>query len=287
MANLYGRRCRLLIARQVAKDYRTLSVDVIEITDLRVAFKVRKSSAKEPNTAEVTVTNLSRATRSALQEKGVKFQLEAGYEGTGIKRVFSGDVRALDHSRDGASWHTRLKGGDGERAFRHARVSESHAPGAPASDVVRKLADALGLGLGNFDQISTKLASSKFEQGIVTHGPASSELTKVLAKAGITWSIQDGELQFQRDDLRIGPQIPELAPDSGLIGSPEFGSPVVKGGPRLLTFKCLLDADLRPGGRVAIKSERHSGVVRIWKVEHNGDTAGGDWYTQAEGFPSK
>lgn len=287
MAQLFDRRVRVLLARKVTEDYKTMTSDVVEIADLRVAFRVRKNAVKEPNTAEVTITNLAPTTRAALQVKGVKFQLEAGYTGTGLKRVFSGDVRNLDHTRDGPSWNTVIKSGDGERAFRFARVSESHAAGAPASDVVRKLAGALGLGLGNFSQVSSLLSSIRFESGLVTHGPASTELEKVLRGAGVSWSIQDGELQFQRDDLQIGPQVPEISPDSGLVGSPEFGAPVIKGGPRLLTFRCLLNADLRPGGRVALKSLRHTGTVRIFKVEHSGDTHGGDWYTSCEGFPSR
>lgn len=47
MSRLQDRRVRLLIANRVSEDYKSLTTDVTEITDLRVKFSVKKSSAKE------------------------------------------------------------------------------------------------------------------------------------------------------------------------------------------------------------------------------------------------
>lgn len=281
---LFKRRVRLTIANKIAEDYKSITADVVQIEELRVAFKVKKSLTKEPNTAEVTVTNLSPQRRASLQTKGVKFILEAGYEGAGIAQLFVGDVRTIDHVRDAANWNTVIKSGDGERAFRYARVSESFAAGSPLSDVVQNLAGKLGLGLGN---VTTKAAalSQRFDQGFAASGPVSRELDRVLAAAGLTWSVQDGDLQILAPDEPGALLVPELSPETGLIGSPEFGAPLKKGGRPLVKFRCLLDGKIKPGGRVELRSERHRGPIRVVKLEHTGDTAGGDWYTDCEGTP--
>ena len=281
---LQDRRVRLLIANRVAEDYKSLTAEVTEIKDLRVQFSVKKSSAKEPNTAEVTITNLSPARRSALQTKGVKFVLECGYVDTGVKQIFQGDVRHVSHVREGADWRTVLKSGDGERAYSFARVSESFAPKASKSDVIKRLVNKLGLGLGNSTRAAAAIPGS-FEQGLVVTGPVSRELDKVLAGTGYTWSIQDEQIIILSDTEISGQDVPLLTPSSGLIGSPEFGAPLVKGGKPQLTFRCLLNANIKPGCKVQVECERFPlGVsVKCAKVEHSGDTSGQDWYTSVEG----
>lgn len=281
---LQDRRVRLLIANRVAEDYKSLTADVTEIKDLRVQFSVKKSSSKEPNTAEVTITNLSPTRRAALQTKGVKFVLECGYVDTGVKQIFQGDVRHVSHVREGADWRTVLKSGDGERAFQFARISESLGPKASKSDVIKRLSAKLGLGLGNSARAAASIPGS-FEQGIVLSGPVSRELDKVLKGTGYEWSIQDEQLVILSASEVSGQDVPLLTPESGLIGSPEFGAPLEKGGKPQLKFKALLNANIKPGAKVQIQCERFPiGVsVKCAKVEHSGDTAGQDWYTSVEG----
>ena len=281
---LQDRRVRLLIANRVAEDYKSLTADVTEIKDLRVQFSVKKSSSKEPNTAEVTITNLSPTRRAALQTKGVKFVLECGYVDTGVKQIFQGDVRHVSHVREGADWRTVLKSGDGERAFQFARISESLGPKASKSDVIKRLSAKLGLGLGNSARAAAAIPGS-FEQGIVLSGPVSRELDKVLKGTGYEWSIQDEQLVILSASEVSGQDVPLLTHDSGLIGSPEFGAPLEKGGKPQLKFKALLNANIKPGAKVQIQCDRFLlGVsVKCAKVEHSGDTAGQDWYTSVEG----
>jgi hypothetical protein len=74
---------------------------------------------------------------------------------------------------------------------------------------------------------------------------------------------------------------------SGLIGSPAMGSAPTasekkKGAKPLLTAKSLLQPPIRPGRRVRVKSAEYSGDFRAVKVTHDGDTAGGNWYTDLE-----
>lgn len=289
---LRGRRCKLTIAIPVktAGDYTSTTFDRVEVNGsddpaeaggLRVRFKVTRTTEKEPNTAEITITNLSSTTRSALQVKGVKVLLEAGYVATGLSRFFVGDARTIDHVRVGADWETRIKAGDGERGFRFARLSESYDRGVTAGQVLQKLANAIGLQVGNVPDQVPRL-SLRFEQGYAVSGSAQRSIDRLVRSLGYSWSIQDGQLQVLARGQTVEQSIPDLGPDSGLIGSPEIGSPETKGKPSLLKLKALL-LPVRPACKVRLRSARYTGDVTVKKCEHEGDTAGGPWYTTIEG----
>jgi hypothetical protein len=74
-----------------------------------------------------------------------------------------------------------------------------------------------------------------------------------------------------------------LSPASGLIGSPELGSPDHSGLPSVLKAKSLLIARVQPGDRVNIESAHVSGFFQVMKVVHTGDSASPtSWHTDYE-----
>ncbi len=289
---LFGRICRLLVNVPVddPKDFSDTTPNQFEINSgvdanaqgLRVQFKITKTDQKEPNTSEITVTNLSPTSRGRLQVKGVKVSLEAGYIGTGLTRLFYGDARTIDHLRDGASWNTVLKLGDGERAYRYARVNQSFSGGVNAGDVLQYLGDASGLSLGNVSEASDRIKDITFDQGYVLHGRWSDEMHKLVSSLGYTFSIQNNAIQVLLPDESVSSDVLEISPYTGLIGSPEMGTPEKKGKPALLCFKTLLQP-IFPGGRVKVVSKRYNGFVKIKKVEFEGDSESGPWYATAKG----
>lgn len=266
-----------LFGREVA-----ITAGTVKITGLRCAFKVEQTLKPEPNKAEVSIWNLSEATRASLRGVVVPVTLEAGYVGT-RQVVFKGDIAAdgVISTRDGPDWVTTLRAGDGEDLYRRTRVQESFAEGTKIKDVLAKL-------LGKFGD-SAKEAFQKakagdfsgaldtFVGGAVMSGPAHDELTKLLAANGYTWSFQDGKVQI----LKAGEANTEpavlLSSSTGLLGSPEIG----KGG--VLKFRSLLQPGLRPGRKVKIQSrEIHGAFFVVGKVVHTGDTHGNDWLSEVD-----
>ena len=288
---LFGRRCKLTVTAPTGApgDASGVPAEVIEIAGqddpttpgLRIVFKISKTLQKDPNGSEITIYNLAPATRGKLQQKGVRVTLEAGYSTTGVQRLFVGDVRTADHVREGTEWATKLKCGDGERSFQNARLSMSFAAGTGAGDVLLALCRATGLAIGN---VPTEVAnlSTTFQTGYCVSGPLHRSIGRLVSSLGYTFSIQDGAIQVLSPGGTFGAQIPLIDPSSGLIGSPEMGSPEKKSGKALVKFKSLLLAVI-PGGAVHLKSERYDGQVTLKKVAHEGDTSSGPWYTQMEG----
>jgi hypothetical protein len=172
--------------------------------------------------------------------------------------------------------------GDGERAFRFARASESFAGGATVGAVVTHCAESMGLAVGNSPAQAAVLDKVLYH-GWTVHGAASSELDRILRAVGYAYSIQSGVIQILSPDESVSQSIPVVSAAIGnLIGSPEMGTPEKKGKPPLLKFTALLIPEALPGGRVRVVSERYDGIFRTRKVEHDCDTESGPWYSHFE-----
>ncbi len=290
---MHDRRCRVTTATPIddPTDFKTTKTHVVEVdggvTDqpgrigLRLQFKVTRTLKKEPNTSEITITNLNNDSRSALQKKGSKVMLEAGYRGTGVSRYFVGDIRNADHIRANGDWESKLSLGDGERAWGFSRISESFAPGTPKSDVIRRVGIVMGIDKGNLDDAVGNI-SGAFEQGFCAAGNTARVFDKLIKGAKLEWSVQDNALQILDPYATLNLPVPVLSESTGLVGSPEMGAPKKKGGTGLVKCKHLL-FPTKPGAKVKLESSRYDGYLRVESCVFTGDTHGGDWYTEIEG----
>lgn len=285
--------------------------DGIVIADLRVRFTIEKSLETSPNTCVVKVDNLSPATRAELQNPGVVVRLQAGHD-QAARHMFVGDLMWARSTQEGPQWVTEMELGDGARAYAHARTSRSFAKGTPVITVLEEAASSMGLTLSPEILRATDFRD-QFSGGFVSHGRARDELTRLLAPYGYDWSIQDGRLQIIRDEDALG--APRLISEAtGMIGTPEFDRPTrkrsstfktttrtsaTKGGtvtqtqtqsssrgskyrgPKA-TLKMFLYPELQPGHQVEVDSRALSGVFKVYKVKHEGDSHGHEWTTEIE-----
>lgn len=261
-----------------------LTVGNVVIEKLHVSFSVRKSTAKEPNVAEIRVYNLAETTRGRLKEKGLGLQLEAGYASE-LGVLFKGDVRTVDHTKEKADWVTLIRCGDGERAYRYAKSFESFRPGSNLKDVASRLADSMGTGRGNMlEKLSQALRGGiqQFANGFTANGSAQKALDSILTTAGYEWSIQDGAIQVRLPGASAGGTVPLLNSDTGLVGSPEHGSPDKAGKVSTVKARSLLRNVYICGQAVQLDARNIKGPHLITALEHTGDTHGGEWYTNLE-----
>jgi hypothetical protein len=259
----------------------------LTVEGLRTVFKVDKTPGKEPNTLDLQLTNLSQDTRGGIQKKGAKVVVLAGY-GDDHAQIFSGDARLVNHTREGADWITRIQAGDAERQHLYARANESFAPGtsvqAVATYLVKQLTANRTLDPGNaYERLAAITGPLReYVHGYTVHGRASTVLDRVLKGVGLSYSVQDGVIQILAPGEAAKVLAVELAPDSGLLGSPEQCAPAVKGGKPVLKVRCLLNPRILPGRKISIKSENHTGIFKVGKLTHEGDTSAGPWFTSFE-----
>lgn len=280
MTVLFDRRCSVLIGKPPADNFVLELPEVLKIEGLRVTFKIERDDKPQPNTLELTITNLSQDHRAQLEGKGFRIVVNAGY-GDQVAQIYSGDMRTSTSRKMGTDWVTRILAGDGERAHQHARVNNSYKPGVKVADVVQGTIKALQQDPGTALAKAQQLAG-EFSSGYVQSSKASTELTSLLEPYGWGWSIQDGRIELLAPGEALPGEGPLLSPETGLIGAPELSAPDKKSGKGTLKARSLLQPSLRPGQRFQLKSQSRSGTYKAKKVTHTGDTAGGDWFTDVE-----
>ena len=251
-----------------------------EISDLRIQFHIRRDHSKHPNSCDVTITNLSQETRTDLETKPLNVQLEAGYNDVN-RFMFVGDLRFAMTRMDGPNWNTMLQLGDGDCHYRWSRMNRAYGKGTTVKQVVTDAAKSMGLTLPQNIKEDPTL-NVAISAGTTAYGPTRDILTMHLAPYGYSWSIQNGQLRILRDDRTHTDTYRDISEETGMIGSPEFGSPPKSGKPPHMTVNMLLYPELIPGDKVKLISKVKNGFFRIESVNHHGDTHGDQWTTEVE-----
>jgi hypothetical protein len=267
---LYGRVCVLTVGAQ-------------RWTDLRVTFKIEKSSSKHTNNAEIVIYNLSPTSRMGIVQRGTPVSLVAGYTDTAAI-IYVGELVEPTHTRDGSDWTTKLVCRTGDAAW-YRYTSRAYTGSVPRVQVLNDLAASMGYSVPT---AGAALVSDHgvLGAGIVTHGHVHEEMDYLLRPLGLEWSIQDGELQIVA--MNTGTREPAvlLNATSGLIGTPEpqeaYHFTATRGKPKGIKAKSLLQPAIRPGRLVKIESESATGVYVVNTATHIGDTHGNDWTTEFE-----
>lgn len=249
---------------------------------LRVTFRVDKSTSEEPNTAMVTVYNLSGNSRKLIQKRQ-PLVIEAGYTGT-KQQIFSGDITFVHHQKEGANWVTYVETGDGADAIAAARIQKAFGANTPVYKFLLEVCRALGVGTGNSIQKLNPATTFRkglkvFKGGVVASGKVNVILNRAMSSVGLQWSIQDGQLQILEPNEAALEEIVVLTQLTGLVGSPEVG----EDGKIIVTS--LLQGGIAPGRRLTVTAREVKGMFKIERVAHFGDTHSKDWYTQAEAKP--
>lgn len=262
-------------------DLRIATVETPGKPMLRIAFNVLLALARDPNKAQLKIWNLSATSRAKIQEQDrLPVVINAGYIGM-VAQLFFGDMRFGNSEKEGSDWVTTLEAGDGAKQYRSARISESFAAGTKVTDVLKKAAEALGIGVGNLTKViaagSKRIGLTEFTNGTVLSGKASEAVDGIVKSMGLEWSIQSGQLQILEPDQTTQDDAILLTPSTGLIGSPTAGE---KG---RVKARSLLQPDITPGRRVKIESATIDGAFfKTEKVRHQGDTWGNDWFSDME-----
>lgn len=280
-----------------------LIVDDLDLTTLDFQFHVEKNTKSEPNKLQLRVLNASpdhvaQLTKraKAKQSTGVRVRLSAGYEDGGPFLIFDGDAREISTVQDGNDRVTTIAAHDGGRAFRESRISQSFAPGASWTSIIKACAQAMDIGIGNANDVATGASvnglGSACPNGMVLSGKASDQLTRVTRAAGMTWSIQNGVLQLLKGGQPLQTTSVRVASDTGMIGSPSVdmdssisGSKTKQKKPTLVHVKTLMIPGIYPGRKVVLDTEEYNGGYAVAEANFVGDTNGDSWEIDAKVRP--
>lgn len=243
---------------------------------LRISFEIDKNSESHPNTTKVSIYNLSLENRTKLESTGIVMGLDVGYAGLGdfdpiVSQIFIGDVKRVKSERKGCDLITTLEAGDNEVALRETTIDQSFGDQTPLSTVIGAVAETFKVAIG---YMAPGLAGV-YQNGITLSGLASDNLDVLTKKAGLEWSVTDGEL-FILDPKQPTPETAVVvSPQTGLLGIPSKREQGIE-------FTALINPEIKPGRAIALSSGPISGVFRARTCKYQGDTHSGQWTVTVE-----
>lgn len=201
------------------------SLGTMDLSDLRCRFKIYQDVIEQPNSADVTISNvLPSYARSIIAAKGQKITLtiKAGYQQGANAVIFTGDLLQARYGKESPTDTAFiLHAADGATARRLSVINKQLKGGSTGQDMydaLQKAMEQYGVQKGF---ASSVLLKKTFPRSMTMFGNAKDYLRTLSSSIGGTWGILNGKLNV----VGIGEKIPGtaviLTPDTGLIGMPE------------------------------------------------------------------
>lgn len=263
-----------------------LTIDNRTYEDFRVSFNADISLLSKPNTANISIFNLSRATREAIKKstilidrkiKGSQIFLEAGYTGM-VGQVFMGEVTKIEHDKNATDWITKLEVKDGYTPYSTTNLEKSFKSGTSLKTVIESIVDAMGLDDSNISTVDAELRQRVFDRGFIISGSAILYLDIYAKQLGASWSIKDNKFVLLKNGVQLTPTAILISKETGLIGHPKRTN---KG----YNFTALLNHKIIPGALIKLDSDTE-GVnnIIVEKVSLSGDNWEKSFYSKIEGI---
>lgn len=273
---------------------------LMEITGLRVNFKVEKSLVGYPNLANIKIYNLSESSRNVIEDKGLVIRLHAGYSDVGytsavIPLIFEGNIINVVHLKTGPDWISEIFCADGINILNSSTINKTLPAGINTEQIFNELiAEMDGIKKGALEGIKNCLTGKRsILREIQLSGSVKEFLDRISKDCGFEYSINDGVIETTPVGLPLSDIPPVIINQgSGMIGSPErteIGVNVTN----------LLLPELKLARTIKVESLstkinignlhfrkippiRNQGVYRIDKIIHIGDTHDNPWETQIQ-----
>lgn len=269
-------------------------------TGLRIQFATKQFTVGTPAHCNIIITNPAPKTIAAMRKERAPVTLKAGYADGGMGVIFQGEVLQVRNGRESISdtfVHILAKDGDTPRNY--ATVNKALASGHTYKDRVNVALDAFkaqGLQPGFIDTLSTR----KFPRNFVAHGMAADLMREIARANDASWFIQGGKVHLLKSQNTIPGSVHVINADTGMVWLPEQ---TIQG----VVVKCLLNYNIVPGSKIKLNNSSiqlaplspsigagatnelykdgaplalsADGTYKAWVVEHEGDTRGGNYYT--------
>lgn len=183
---------------------------------LVVEFDCLLTNSSHPNKGMARIYNLTESTRRKIVTNGKKVRLYAGYDGN-EKLICVGDLMFADSRKEGAEWILEMRFGDGATAFDNATTTISISDGTSVQTVIDMLARDMGVVLKTARDALTGVLNGSLS----LDGMSKDQLDKFTADHGLTWSIQDEELQVTIANEPIDFEAIVISAATGLLESPQ------------------------------------------------------------------
>lgn len=256
------------------------------LTNHHIEFTINKDNTKNPNSSEITLTNIPEELVMYLEQyksQQLAVRFEAGYEDNLIE-IFKGTIDNVEDDFKDVTRKTKLTLGDATVNTTESFSQRSYPRNSSVDQVVRDLVSDMGLGVGYIENTNRVLKLSKSY-----HGQPYRLLDKIARDNNMSFSIQNNNVYMVSVDKKLPTTSAILSRETGLIGTPEVISK--KDGVSQkdnktptdgLRVTCLLDGNILPESTIYVDSGRFTGAYKVIKMTQQGSYEGTEWYNIME-----
>ena len=223
----------------------------------------RDIRASEPDALDITIYNLSSASRTLFQEHGKYISVKCGY-GTKSVVVFAGDIQQADSIRNGTEWKTHVIAGDGAKSIAQSKMSKTYKEGTRLKDILTDAAESMGTSL---NMVLDDFQKKKIKKPKVVHKQTRATLDQLKKAYDFDWSIQNGKLVIVPRGKFTNEEPYLISVDTGMIGGIDFFNEGKSTDTASeyngigVKFKSLMLPDLLPGMQVIVQSPSLEGQI--------------------------
>ncbi|MCW3543234.1 phage protein [Burkholderia cenocepacia] len=287
----FGRKVSLVIGFD--------SGESLDLSELRIVFRVQRGDLQTPNSARIRVYNVSATTARRARKEFTRVVLQAGYEGNyGI--IFDGQIKQVRRGRESQTdTFLDITAADGDSAYNFAVVNTTLAAGSTPADHVAAACSAMNP-YGVQQGYLPELPSNPLPRGKVMFGMARDFMRWTARTTQTVWSIQDGKVVMVPETAYMPGDIPKITSETGMVGLPQQTA-------NGIDVKMLLNPSVKIGRLVwldnaSIQQYEYSlnvgqqaeneriemqaklqddGFYYVMLSEVSGDSRGDEWYTSA------
>ncbi len=251
-----------------------------DITDLRVAFSMKKSHKTLQNRATIKIYNMSPDGRKFIREArdhAGEFHIHVTLFAWHVQGensdtpIFTGLCETTSELIK-PNWITTLQGLDSTDSFRNFSYERKHVKGTSVRTIINSLARESGVPVRVIGKIQGSLLRDRTFSGAPIN-----ILNDFRNTYGFTFEVLDSTLvvRVPRPDAF---DYVEIHSGTGMIGTPRLRSGV-------LDVRVLITPTLLPDTFIRVTSIQEpslNGIYIIRKINTRGDTWSGDWTTNIE-----
>lgn len=234
---------------------------------------------------DLRIYNLTKSTANKVFQRDSTIGLRAGYDDS-IDYLFKGKIRNVFKERNGADVITRVIARGGT-SFEKPVINQTLGRNTQLTQIIRACAESIGYPLvideSQFQDVDPYIS------GYTLIGDPTKQLNTLAQIHGFSYVLENDRLVIVRGGQFRQGQPVIISESTGMEGIPE----ITETG---CDVNVRLNPRLKIGGRIDVQSELRtfnfsniyyqdvpenagSGIYRIFRLEHTGDSWGDDWTT--------
>jgi hypothetical protein len=193
----------------------------VEVSDLRISFRIVKTVTPEPNMATIKVYNFSVANeayiKSISSSEGTDVILNAGYDGA-TRIVFQGSIKNAYRYREHTNIITEIEAGDGDKDLRNSYMNLTLGSGTTDTNILQAAVKSFA----NTTMGTAVFTDKRRSKGRAIYAPTKHVLDTMAKAHGALWSIQDGQLYFVHASAVLPNEAIVVNSQTGMLQVPEL-----------------------------------------------------------------